>query len=329
MSERLDFSLTQLRYFVTSAELGNISDAAALLHASQSAVSMAIQRLERQLGTQLFLRHRTKGVSLTPSGRLLLADARSLLRQAHQLRLRSREWNGALTGRLDVACLPSIAPFVIPRVMSELKMMHHELTVTVHEVTVDRLLRLLRDGTCELAVTSKLPGENLTFHKLADVPLSALVAQSDPLAKAGRATFAELAAKPMLVVDAPPGHYARRSLFVRAGVPVPEAVQTSSVSTQLGLVGAGEGFALTHSRVGRTTLMDGGRIVAIDIASQRPCLSEVGFTTLPGAPTSRRAQEFVDVLRRIVHEVYRIADSKGVGAAAEDRAYVRKMRRAG
>jgi DNA-binding transcriptional LysR family regulator len=287
---------------------------------------MAIQRLERQLETQLFHRHRTKGVSLTPSGRLLLADARSLLRQAQQLRLRSREWTGGLAGRLDVACLPSIAPLVVPRALSELKTTHDELTVTVHEVTVDQLLRLLRDGTCELAVTCELPGENLTFHKVADISLSALVAQSDPLAKAGRATIAELSTKPMLVVDAPPGHYARRSFFARAGLPVPETVQTSSMSTLLGLVGAGEGFALTHSRVASTTLMDGGRIATIDVASKRPCLSEVGYTTLPGAPTSRRAEKFIEVLRRTVHEIYRVADRE---AGTDDQGFVRKMRQAG
>jgi DNA-binding transcriptional LysR family regulator len=170
MPERLDFSLTQLSYFVTSAEMGNISDAAQSLHASQSAVSMAIRRLERQLETQLFLRHRTKGVSLTPSGRVLLAEAKSLLRQAHQLRVRSREWNGALNGVLDVACLPSIAPFVIPTVVSKLKMLHPGLTVNVHEDTVDRLLALLRDSTCELAVTCELPGENLTSPRRGGPP---------------------------------------------------------------------------------------------------------------------------------------------------------------
>jgi DNA-binding transcriptional LysR family regulator len=308
MSERLDFSLTQLRYFVTSAELGNISDAAQVLHASQSAVSMAIQRLERQLETQLFLRHRTKGVSLTPSGRLLLADARSLLRQAHRLRLRSREWNGALNGMLNIACLPSIAPFVIPTVLSKLKVVHPELSVTVQEDTVDRLLGLLRDGACELAVTCELPGENLTFTKLADVRLSALLAQSDPLAAAGRATFAELATRPMLVVDAPPDHYARRSLFARVGGPVPKTFQTSSVSTLLGLVGAGEGFALQHRRLAAPALADGGQVVSVDLVTSRPCVSEVGVTALPGVPMSRRAKEFVAVLREAVHEVYCVAE---------------------
>jgi DNA-binding transcriptional LysR family regulator len=184
-------------------------------------------------------------------------------------------------------------------------MLDHELIVNVHEASVDRLLELLRDSTCDLAVTCELPGKDLTFTKLADVPLSALVAQSDPLATAGRATFTELAAKPMLLVDGPAGHYARRSLFARAGAPLPRTIATSSVSTLLGLVGAGAGFALQHSRMAGSTLMAGGRVVAVDVVAARPCVSEVGVTIVPGVPASRRAKEFVNVLRQSVAEAYR------------------------
>jgi DNA-binding transcriptional LysR family regulator len=307
MLERLDFSLTQVRYFVRSAEMGNISLAAQSLHASQSTVSMAIRQLELQLETQLFHRHRAKGVSLTASGRVLLDEAKSLLHQAYQLRARSREWNAAPNGVLDVACLPSIAPFVIPAVLSRLKTADHGLTLNVHEESGDRLLALLRNGSCELAVTGELPGENMTFTKLADVSLSALVAQSDPLAAVGRATLAELAARPMLLVDGPANHHALRSLFTQAGIPWPQTVSTSSVSTLLGLVGAGVGFALQHSRMACPAVLDGGG-VSIDIEAEHPCVSQVGVTTVPGVPVSRRAKEFVNVLRQSVRDVYRVAD---------------------
>lgn len=86
MSDRLGFSLTQLRYFVVSAELGNISEAAERLCASQSTVSSAVMKLERQLGVQLLLRHHARGVTLTPSGRHLLREARALLGQARNLK---------------------------------------------------------------------------------------------------------------------------------------------------------------------------------------------------------------------------------------------------
>lgn len=95
MSDGLGFSLAQLRYFVVSAEVGNISEAAERLCASQSTVSSAVMRLERQLGVQLLLRHHARGVTLTPSGRHLLREARDLLGRARNLKARGDALAGA------------------------------------------------------------------------------------------------------------------------------------------------------------------------------------------------------------------------------------------
>lgn len=70
--------LSCLRSFVAVADLGSISAAAAVVHLSQSAISLQVQRLEDQLGQQLFARH-SRGVSLTVAGERLVAHARSAL----------------------------------------------------------------------------------------------------------------------------------------------------------------------------------------------------------------------------------------------------------
>ncbi len=63
-------SLRQLDYFVIAAEIGTMTGAAQRLHVSQSAVSLGIAELERQLGVQLLLRCKAKGLTLTEAGRL-------------------------------------------------------------------------------------------------------------------------------------------------------------------------------------------------------------------------------------------------------------------
>lgn len=308
MAEIADFSLAQLRYFVTSAELGNMSDAARSLHASQSAVSMAIQRLERQLGTQLFHRHRSKGVSLTPIGRVLLADARTLLHQAQVLQDRCGEWQGAISGRLSVAFLRSIAPFVYPALLTRIKAQHPQLTVTAHECGIEDVLGLLHAGTCELAVTSGLPGHPITFTKLATVPLVAVVASDDPLAGIGQATMKELATRPLLVVDAPRGHPVsaalHRGLLAHGEQDV---IETSSVCTMLSLVGAGVGVALMPRQgAGMTSL--GDRVTSVEILSDQFLTSDIGVATLPGLPPSRRVQAVSTVLDEAVQEIYCVED---------------------
>jgi DNA-binding transcriptional LysR family regulator len=304
VAELADFSLTQLRYFVISAETGNMSEAAQALHASQPAVSLAIQRLERQLGTRLFLRHRTKGVSLTPGGRVLLADARALLEQAQRLQERGREWEGALHGRLSVAFLRSLAPFVYPAALTKTQARHPQLTVAAHEGGAEEVLALLRGGVCELAVTSGPADRSLVFTRLATVPLVAVVAGGDPLARTGRATVRELAARPLLVVDAPGGHLVKAAMY--AGLFAQgdaEVIETGSICTMLGLVGAGVGVALMPRRAASSACLD-DRVAQVEILADRVLSSDIGIATLPGAPLSRRAREFSAVTDEAVQEIY-------------------------
>jgi DNA-binding transcriptional LysR family regulator len=70
------FTLTQLRYFAVVAELENMTAAADRLLVTQSTLSTAMAQLEASLSTQLFVRLRTKGLRLTPTGRQLAQDLR-------------------------------------------------------------------------------------------------------------------------------------------------------------------------------------------------------------------------------------------------------------
>ena len=79
MSRRHEITLTQLRYFATAAERRSMTEAARELFVAQSAVSAAVGQLEQQVGTQLFIRQRSKGLVLTPAGVQLLGDARALM----------------------------------------------------------------------------------------------------------------------------------------------------------------------------------------------------------------------------------------------------------
>ena len=79
MPRRPDVTLTQLRYFVKAATFVSMTKAADELQIAQSAVSAAISQLEHQIGTQLFIRHRARGLALTAAGEEMLRDTRALL----------------------------------------------------------------------------------------------------------------------------------------------------------------------------------------------------------------------------------------------------------
>jgi len=78
------YSLRQLAYFVAVAEAGTLAGASATLHVSASALSLALDELERALDAQLTVRRRAHGIRLTPAGQETLRRARRLLREAEE-----------------------------------------------------------------------------------------------------------------------------------------------------------------------------------------------------------------------------------------------------
>lgn len=294
MSDHLDFSLVQLRYFVECAELGNISEAAQKLHASQSTVSAAVIRLERQLGVQLLHRHRARGVTVTPAGRRLLNEARALLRQARNLKFCGDSANDVV-GQLDVGFAVEVAPFLLPVVYKMVGRRYGELTLNLREAGVEQLSQLLREGRCELAVTYDLMPSEFVFQPLVDLPVYALVPDEDPLAVAGTATLGELAARPLIALDCPRTMRYLARLFDA----VPPVITTSSLETTRGLVAAGAGFALTHQPAEHATTLDGSRVRAVRVIGDVPALS-LGVAMMPDLAVSSRAEAFVDVLKSVV-----------------------------
>ncbi|QFR00449.1 LysR family transcriptional regulator [Streptomyces phaeolivaceus] len=304
MSNRPDFSLTQLLYFATIAETENISEAAMRLHASQSAVSSAMQRLERQLGVQLLLRQRAKGVVLTPAGRLLLKDVRKILRQAQELKDVSGFLQETASGHLDAGCCCVITPFLMPRALARAEVTHPRLRVTVHDTQTP--YDLLRDGVCELVVTYRLSSaEDMVFTELARPALSALVSAEHPLAGEPSASLADFADLPLLMLALPHtgAHDAHiRRIYAASGTPMPRVIYATGLESLRGLVSVGMGFTLTHQPHSAQTL-DGGRVTLVPVSGDHPDLP-IGVLTMAGVRPSRRAESFVAALRATARQVY-------------------------
>ncbi|MCH0569878.1 LysR family transcriptional regulator [Streptomyces sp. MUM 136J] len=310
MGHRPEFSLTQLLYFVTIAETGNISEAAARLHASQSAVSAAIQRLERQLANQLLVRHHAKGVSLTPAGKLLIDDARTILRQANALNQYSSRLQDESGGRLDIASYYSITSFLMPRAISRVANCQPGLMVAVHDVHLP--IDLLLDGTCELAVTYSITSSDETrFTELVTPALYALVAQSHPLADSRTASLADLSKYPVLMADVPSSTGIQKyveSAFIKAEVPMPRVVRTTGMEATRALAGAGLGFMLTHHRPPSMDTLGGSRIALVAITDDIPHLS-IGVQMLRSTLPTQRARNFVTALRMTAQQLYAPANA--------------------
>ena len=153
-------TVKQLRYFVALAEHRHFGKAAAACHVSQSAFSVAIRELETLLGANLVDRTNRK-VTITATGREVAARAKRCLRDLAALAEAARRENRPLEGPLHLGVIPTIAPFLLPRVLPAVRKAFPALKLYLHEDVTDKLHEQLMDGALDvmlLALPYDLPG---------------------------------------------------------------------------------------------------------------------------------------------------------------------------
>src|SRR5690242_18608007 len=150
------FTLRQIEYFIAAGELGSITLASERVKISQPSISTAISHLEKELGTQLFVRHHAQGLSLTPIGRVLLAEAKRLIQQAENLYASASDMNDQIRGQLSLGCLVVIASTVMPE-LSHSFTTSFPATQVRHQVSDhEQLLESLRRAEIDIAITYDL-----------------------------------------------------------------------------------------------------------------------------------------------------------------------------
>src|SRR5512139_933251 len=150
-------TLRQLRYFVALVRHRHFGRAAEECHVSQSAFSIAIRELETQL--ELCLVDRTaKRVTITALGRQVAVLARNCVADAEELVAFAERERSPLARRLNLGVIPTIAPFLLPRLMPVLAERFPQLRLYLREELTDRLLAGLSDGQLDLVLMA-LPWE--------------------------------------------------------------------------------------------------------------------------------------------------------------------------
>ncbi len=200
MLDRL--TLDQLRVLLAVAEEGSFSAAARKLGRVQSAISQSVQTLEDVLQVQLFSRE-GKVPTLTEAGRVLLADARNLVRGAETMRTRAEGIATDVEPELTLAVDPIFPSGVL---MESLQLLSEEfpcLPVTLFTEGLGGPEQRLRDGTVRLAIYTLLStgAEDLESEFLTTIPMIPVVAASHPLAREpGPLTRAQLEQHVQLVL---------------------------------------------------------------------------------------------------------------------------------
>lgn len=144
-------NLRHLRYLVALHDHLNFSRAAEACFVTQSTLSAGIRELENQLGVSVAERSR-HAVVMTPLGRRLVARALPLLRDAEALMAMGREAGQPMSGRLEIGVLPTIGPYLLPRLIRALGQQFPRLRLALREDKTRHLLDWLGEGRLDLVL---------------------------------------------------------------------------------------------------------------------------------------------------------------------------------
>jgi DNA-binding transcriptional LysR family regulator len=257
--------IRRLRYFAAVAEELHFGRAAARLGIAQPPLSQQIQRLERDLGVQLF-RRVGRRVELTEAGAVLLRESRRLLADVQGAIEATQRAARGETGSLVVAFAASVMFGAMAHVIRRFRAECPAVTLELRELPTGPQLELLRTGRLDIGLVREPPADPaLRFLTVLREPLVLAVSREHRLARRHRVRLAEVAREPFVLFPAEnaPGLHAQvLELCAAAGVS-PNVVQESrELYTTVSLVDAGLGVSIVPASV-RALGFEGVRFLTI------------------------------------------------------------------
>src|SRR6476619_1259231 len=238
----INVTLRQLRYFDALARHGHFGRAAESCAVSQPALSMQIKELEETLGGVLLERN-ARQVALTTFGEELAQRARDILRSVDELGDFARAAQDRLAGRLRVGMIPTIAPYLLPKVIENLARMHPELDIHVRETLTAKLIKEVVEGRLDTAIVA-LPVSEPSLTEVVCFSETFLLVR--PGEDKGTPVPSHETLREMRLLLLEEGHCFRDQAlsFCNMQSSPREVLDASSLSTLVQMVGAGIGVTL-------------------------------------------------------------------------------------
>ncbi|MGR3781674.1 MAG: LysR substrate-binding domain-containing protein [Albimonas sp.] len=297
-------TLRQLRYFEALARLRHFGRAAEACAISQPALSVQMKELEALLGAPLVERG-AREIRLTRLGEALAPRARDVLRAVDEIEDLARASQRPFAGRLALGVIPTVAPYLLPALMTELAKAWPEMEVRPRETVTGTLVRDLLDGRLDAAIVA-LP---ISEPALAETPLFreefVLVR---PQADAGRPVPSADSLREMRLLLLEEGHCFRDQALSFCGMasgPPRDLMEGSTLATLVQMVAVGIGVTLIPEMA-----------VPVETASAPVSVARLS----PPRPTRtigmvwRRSSPLADQLERIALQVRRCAPAAAASA---------------
>jgi LysR family hydrogen peroxide-inducible transcriptional activator len=284
-------TMKQFQYLVALADTQHFGQAAQRCFITQSTLSAGIRDLESVLGTAVAERS-NRQVLVTPIGRKIAEQAKALLRDAEDIMALARSAQFPMTGEMRLGVIPTISPFLLPRVLPILRERFPQLTLFLREEHTARLLTRLEEGELDVALIA-LPydTEDLCIDVLVDDEFLFACSRDHALAGAEKISLEALAGEHLLLLEE--GHCLRGHTLAVCGLGTKRAREqfaASSLHTLVQMVAAGIGVTLIPRLA-----VDAHITVGTELSLAPLCVPAVRQLALVWRRTSLRGSDFAQL----------------------------------
>jgi LysR family hydrogen peroxide-inducible transcriptional activator len=305
-------TLKQLRYLTALAEERHFGRAAAACRVTQSTLSAGIRELETALRAALVDRT-SRAVVFTPLGEETVRRAREILVLAEELTEAARAAAEPLSGPLHLGVIPTISPFLLPRIMPPLRRALPRLQLYLREDMTHRLTAEVEAGRLDAAVLA-LPCDcgPLETVTLFDDPFALACRRDHPLAGRPAVDLPRLADEPLLLLQ--DGHCLRDHALAACGLAdrrQRNAFEATSLHTLVQMVDNGLGITLLPRLALDAGILKGTELVARPLAGDGAASRGIGLGWRRG---TRRAGEFRLLAEKIAEAAAATASDAGPAA---------------
>ena len=293
----MNFSLRQIRYFLATAQLGQVSRAAEQLNVSQSAVTLSIRDLERELEYELFKRE-SHGMELTDNGRQFLSHALDIENAVKKVSKIPRGME--LAGEVTLAATSTVVGYFIAEHIHRLSELHPHLLISVLELNRQQITAGLLGGDFSLAllVTSNVKDPGIRTQTLFDSRRRLWVAPGHRLGHRDEVHLADVVHEPLMLLTDDEATEAAARYWGQSGLEPNIRLRTKSIEAIRSMVANGQGVAIASDMLYRPWSLEGKRVQTISLADPIQPLS-IGMAWRPDEAVTPEIQMIKDYFRKL------------------------------
>ena len=260
--------LNQLRYFISTVDNKSISNAAKCCFVSQPSLSQQIKKLEKSVGSDLFIR--SKGsLFLTEEGEILYQEAKQILSLINIAKNKVKGCSANKSSRINIGVLPTMLPYVISNILSKIAQDNPKTKINLREADSKELSDSCLKHELDLIITAApLQDERLTTHLLIEDPFFVALREDHHLAKQAKVKLSDLQKEPFILISNIHCLHDQISEFCKSANFSPSVIfETGQIDTIQRLISAGHGISILPS------------------ISKQNSMSEITYIPLKGEPS--------------------------------------------